>query len=252
MKSFKYIFFVAFILICFAGCSKNKFKNIELTQDSLKINPDDVASASDMAESLTKWTNESGIVCVLFGYGYNDETFVKSALEKIEKKYGLDGNGGLVYPVVFPGDLNNRISNLKGLLDEKQIRGVILLGAPEYAHVVLGRIREEYDDRPFFNIFSFFPQDDVLPQEGTCNLVLDYEAENADILEQEVQCVSEDVYDILLNSIEYIASLPGPLPLDNELSAHIKQILGNRQFGNFVDSESGISARNHFTIKRTE
>ncbi|MBQ0039533.1 MAG: hypothetical protein KBS64_03825 [Treponema sp.] len=208
---------------------------------------------SDHDGQVTKapvWTNDEGVVFVVFGYGYNDSEFCGKAKAFLSEKYGLAENGGLVSMIVFPDDLHNRISNFRSIVDENNTLGIVLFGAPEGTHYTLASIRENHDNRPTFNIFSFFPQDDILGQEGTCNFVMDHESSSK--LQEQEQVMDKDIFGILSSAIEYAAVLPAGLPSDNELHAHVQAIAGTRKVHRYVDGETGIQVRNHFVIESAE
>ena len=165
------LLFFAFAII-FSGCKEKDVPSIKIaSDDSIEIQPRE--SSSELKENF--WTDENGIVCVLIGYGFNDDDFVKKAINSLEKKFGLTENGGLVLPIVFPDDLHGRISSLRDIIEKNNVHGIVLLGAPENTHSPLARIKEEWDGNPPYNVFSIFPQDDVLGQEFTCNFVIDQE-----------------------------------------------------------------------------
>lgn len=227
----------------------NSSTKIVLDENTLIIEPKE--SSEDMGnKSQSLWTNDEGVVVVLFGYGFNEPSFTNSILQKIKDEFGVENENGLVLPVIFPDDLHNRISSLNDFLGDRQIRGIILLGAPERTHIALAKIHNDWDNMTPFNIFSFFPQDDILGQEGTCSFVLDHESSSA--MEEQDQVLDKDIFDILVSAIRYAAILPGELPSDNELHAHVQSIVGKRKVHRYVDGESGIQSRNHFVIEASE
>lgn len=238
----------AVLLLGLVSCGKNKNdQQVVMSGDIIEIQPVDVKS-NDLQPA--KWSNEEGTVFVIFGYGYNDKTFCEKAESAIAEKYGLAENGGLVKCMVFPDDFHNRISNFRSVAESTNIRGIVVLGAPEGCHYTFASIRDGRDNTPDFNIFSFFPQDDILGQEGTCSFVLDHESSRA--MDEQDQVVDKDVLDILVSAIRYAAILPGELPSDNELHAHVQSIVGKRKVHRYVDGESGIQSRNHFVIEASE
>ena len=198
------------------------------------------------------FSSEGGVVCVLFGYGFNGEDFCTPALTALEAQFGLADNGGLVLPVVFPDDLRGRVSNLREVVEKNDIRAMILLGAPEDTHLTLVRIIEGWEGVPMFNIFSLFPQDDVLGEEFSCNFVLDFESTSDVILGDEHQRVDDEALDVLCEAVEYAALLPYVLKVDGDLRSHVQAIAGSRKVMHYTDSETGIQSKNHFVIRAGE
>ena len=85
------LLFFAFAII-FSGCKEKNVPSIKIaSDDSIEIQPRE--SFSELKENF--WTSENGLVCVLIGYGFNDDDFVKKAINSLEKKFGLTENGGL-------------------------------------------------------------------------------------------------------------------------------------------------------------
>ena len=120
----------------------NSSTKIVLDKNTLIIEPKE--SSEDMGnKSQSLWTNDEGVVVVLFGYGFNETSFTNSILQKIKDEFGVENENGLVLPVIFPDDLHNRISSLNDFLGDRQIRGIILLGAPERTHIALAKIHND-------------------------------------------------------------------------------------------------------------
>ena len=236
------------LLLLLISCVKNKSEHqVVMSGDIIEIQPVD---ARENEFQPAKWSNDEGTVFVIFGYGYNEKKFYEKAESILSEKYGLAENGGLVKCMVFPDDFHNRISNFRSVAETANIRGIVVLGAPEGCHYTFASIRDGRDNTPNFNVFSFFPQDDILGQEGTCSFVLDHESSSA--MEEQDQVLDKDIFDILVSAIRYAAILPGELPSDNELHAHVQSIVGKRKVHRYVDGESGIQSRNHFVIEASE
>lgn len=238
--------FCGILLVFSCGNSSTK---IVLDENTLIIEPKE--SSEDMGnKSQSLWTNDEGVVVVLFGYGFNEPSFTNSILQKIKDEFGVENENGLVLPVIFPDDLHNRISSLNDFLGDRQIRGIILLGAPERTHIALAKIHNDWDNMTPFNIFSFFPQDEALGQEGTCNFVVEYPRLHTELSEDSgvIQSADESV-EIIMNSIRYVAQLPGSIPCDQDLQFHVQNILKGKKIKPYVDSETGITSVNHFLIR---
>ena len=227
----------------------NSSTKIVLDENTLIIEPKE--SSEDMGnKSQSLWTNDEGVVVVLFGYGFNEPSFTNSILQKIKDEFGVENENGLVLPVIFPDDLHNRISSLNDFLCDRQIRGIVLLGAPERTHIALAKIHNDWDNMTPFNIFSFFPQDEALGQEGTCNFVVEYPRLHTELSEDSgvIQSADESV-EIIMNSIRYVAQLPRSIPCDQDLQFHVQNILKGKKIKPYVDSETGITSVNHFLIR---
>ena len=241
-----------FSLFCgmlFVFSCGNSSTKIVLDENTLIIEPKE--SSEDMGnKSQSLWTNDEGVVVVLFGYGFNEPSFTNSILQKIKDEFGVENENGLVLPVIFPDDLHNRISSLNDFLGDRQIRGIILLGAPERTHIALAKIHNDWDNMTPFNIFSFFPQDEALGQEGTCNFVVEYPRLHTELSEDSgvIQSADQSV-EIIMNSIRYVAQLPGSIPCDQDLQFHVQNILKGKKIKPYVDSETGITSVNHFLIR---
>ena len=68
------LLFFAFAII-FSGCKEKDVPSIKIaSDDSIEIQP--CESFSELKENF--WTSENGLVCVLIGYGFNDDDFVKN------------------------------------------------------------------------------------------------------------------------------------------------------------------------------
>ena len=227
----------------------NSSTKIVLDENTLIIEPKE--SSEDMGnKSQSLWTKDEGVVVVLFGYGFNEPSFTNTILQKIKDEFGVENENGLVLPVIFPDDLHNRISSLNDFLSDRQIRGIILLGAPERTHIALAKIHNDWDNMTPFNIFSFFPQDEALGQEGTCNFVVEYPRLHTELSEDSgvIQSADESV-EIIMNSIRYVAQLPRSIPCDQDLQFHVQNILKGKKIKPYVDSETGITSVNHFLIR---
>ncbi|WP_407399742.1 hypothetical protein [Treponema sp.] len=241
---------MAFLFVTLSSCGRNKSEQtVIMSGDVIEIQPVDVRSDKNQG---VKWSGDEGTVFVIFGYGFNDKEFYAKAESVLAEKYGLAENGGLVKCIRFPDDLHNRISNFRDLADSSNVRGIVVFGAPEGCHYTFANIRDGRDNNPNFNIFSFFPQDDILGQEGTCSFVLDHESSGTLEAEEQGQVMDKDIFDIIVSAVRYAAILPGELPSDNELHAHVQAIIGKRKVHRFVDGETGIQARNHFVIEASE
>ncbi|MBO4319050.1 MAG: hypothetical protein J5857_01100 [Treponema sp.] len=247
MKKILMAALAALMILSVLGCSKKKEKKT----NTVSSGSSQSASNNSDGEEVINWTNEDGVICVLFGYGFNSDESYTDVLNHLSSVYGLDENGGLLYPVRFPDDLKNKIGNLYSYLSDVNIRGLILLGAPEGTHLQLLKFQNEDGERDI-PIFSFFPQDDALGQECTCDFVLEYERnaqEQADSTEVENK-IDKDAEDIALRAVKYMALLNGPLPMNDKLREHIQNIAGEAVIKRYVDHDTGIQSMNHYVLEK--
>lgn len=236
----------AILLLIFFSC-KEKVQNESVAQSNLPEEEEQIVPK--------KYTNENGSICVIFGYGFNDDKFYDDALEKLGAIYGLDDEGGLIFPLRYPEDFKSKIDNLYEKVDKKNLRGMIFLGAPEKTYIALYKIKESvYGNANIpYSIFSFFPQDDTLGQESICDLVVEYErsaAEEATKTEIEMP-IDENAERVVISAIEYMANINGPMKTDGNLHERVQTIVGpDNRIHRYTDSDSGIQALNHYVMEK--
>lgn len=234
-------------------------------------------------EKRPHWEPTAEKICVVFGYGYNSEEFIKAEVAHLEEYYGLsDGteNSGLIIPYVYPDDFKvgntGRISKLVNYLDDVKVCGVITVGAPEYTSNTLSQLKEKMlieepvaankDDseevqgvKPY-PIYTLFPQDDILAIEATSDFVMDRAVDQSDKIEDmekeendasDAQLVKTiDIQPILDNAIDYILLTKKPLKSDAKLLGHVTKIAGDEyKIKRYIDPETGLSSINHFIIE---
>lgn len=232
--------------------------------------PGAVAADEPGQEEPLQWHPEDGYICIVFGYGFNNPEFHEDAIKKLQEKYGLEEDGGIIIPLIYPDSLNGRISNIYDIITEHKTKGVILLGAPENTHRTLTKLRAAWqepsaaeadgteesqpDGQQPYPIFSFMPQDDILGQESNCDFVLEYERSSSieEELNQETELLDKTVEQILIRAVRYIDEHKDPLPPDDKLHAHVQTIVGDHKIHRYTDSESGLQAINHFVIEQTQ
>ena len=238
---------MALMLFGFTSCSKKKEKRSAPADSDFQQG----TNVSSDGEEIVNWTNEQGCICVLFGEGFNSGEVYEEMLNRLSSVYGLDSNGGLLYPILFPDDLKGKIGNLYSHLNDVDMRGLIMLGAPAGTHNQLAKYMDQDGGRTF-PVFSFFPLDDVLGQEYTCDIVLEYERnaqEQVDSTEVE-QKIDKDAEDIAFKAVRYMALLNGPLPMNDQLREHIQNIVGDKQIKRYVDHDTGIQSMNHYVLEQ--
>lgn len=250
------ILFKSFLLVLslslFAGCSN---KSASTTESQPTVDEQDVFPKG--IKNLFKSTPENSKIFILFGYGFNDSSFKNHAVQKLSAKYGLAENGGLIYPLTYPDDFmqggKEHINSLYDILTAQKIKGIILLGAPGNTNMVLARLQDDYEGMQPYPVFSFFPQDDILGMEATCDFVVEYErlADDEVNSEETDQQIDKSVETILVNAVRYMSDLSGPLPANENLHDEVQQIVGkDKKVWRFTDSETGLQPINHFIIKR--
>lgn len=255
MKKTAVIIFGLFLILTLSGCSKKQNSGTE--SNVIELIPSD-SSYSELSLNNQNWEITNKRIFVLFGYGFNDENTRKSILEILEKRYGLDGDGGLIYPIFYPDDFKHSIRSYSSELyfklkdDSRDICGLILLGAPENTHVALARNQDFWNQEVPYPVIALFPQDEVLGLESACDIVLDkgHQAQIAgDTESEEIESSAiEDAPEILIETIDYIKTLNSSLTRDSSIQAHILQMLKGHKIHHYTDPETGLQSINHFVL----
>ncbi len=249
--------FAAFLIfsltLSLAGCSKKSKDN----QESEAEVPQRAVKLSRIDEE-TKSYLEGKHICVVLGYGYNDETFVSQMKSQLDLNYGIKSEDaeGLILLYVYPDDFDfagrTRISKLFDMVKDESLAGIVLLGAPEGMNIPLAKLQDNTEGGTLpYPIFTLFPQDEVLASEATADFVLDY-AQKTDSLDAlEADLVPDfDASAILSSSIQSMLSLRGPVNADKNLQAFVQKLVGPRRaINHYVDSETGLQAANHFIFE---
>lgn len=248
------------LLLTAAVCSllliscKPKKKVFVPSENTIQL---DVAEAPVSKDTPSvKWTTENGTIVVFLGYGFNTEEFISTELAALIEKYGLSKDGGVLHPVHYPDDFKHgtttRVSDLNNYLNDSNIKGIILLGAPEGISIPLAKQHDIWEGNLPYSVFSLFPQEDILAMEANSDFVLEVargSEENA--LEQVNLELDPAVYPIIDFSIRYMLELPAPLPLSNDLLTHVQQIAGDSySIRRYVDSETNLPSINHFIMEK--
>lgn len=186
--------------------------------------------------------NDGGITAILFAYNYNSPEFVKDCLAYLDDEFGLEENGGIIRPLVFPDDFKSgsktRINLLRDYVRETNVNALIALGAPEDTAAALTVLRDQGWKTP---VYSLFPQDEPLPSEYVSAFVL----ENAD-LQRHVD--AEALFQLLASLVRYSQTA-------EELSAAtikttLQDVAGfDWKILPYIDSETGIRPANHFVLQ---
>lgn len=261
---------VSILLICsaallFSCCSGKKTQEIDTSLAiQLEINETslvDPLNTQDLFKQNVK--DFTGQICIVFAHGFNSDEFREQALQNIDDIFGKTDTGDLIYSVVFPGDLRNRIMNLKEELNSRDIKALIILGAPQNTHYMIAQVQDFWEQNVPYPIFSYCPKDDIAGQEASCTFILEpvsaeksqddenieegseHDEESNELLEKKLQDIALDFID---NTIRFVINMPEPLPLDADLMTHAKNICGERRIQRYVDNETGLKPINHFTF----
>ncbi|MBR5096151.1 MAG: hypothetical protein IK094_03480 [Treponema sp.] len=252
------LIFAAFFSFAVFSCKKQEaHKN---TPDPFAI---EVSEEKKSPLSSSSWHPSEKKICVVFGYGYNDKDYVQKIIDTLSPKYGLDDGteaGGLLFPLIFPDDFPmGRISRLPSLIGERELAGLIVIGAPENTNYAIAKLEDEYSSQETmipYPVYAFFPQDDVQGIEATANFVVDRAMEGSGSSdddtnkEEVVQTQVKDLDKILDSAIEYMLLTQAPLPGNEDLIAHVSRVVGkNYKVSRYVDAESGLQSINHFVIE---
>ena len=251
----KKLLFFAAVLLCAVvlnACKKEKSDKQPQAEELNSLLPDNLQHLS--AETQAYLTDKH--IFVLLGYGYNDEAFVEKTRADLDEKYGLqtEEKDGLIMLSVFPDDFMRgstaRISLLTSKVEETELAGIVLLGAPEYTHSALAKLQDKSGGEYTYPVYSLFPQDDVLGSESTADFVLDY-AQKTDLLQAEEHRESDfDADVILVNAIHTMLNPQEPIPSDNDLLTFVQNLVGaERTIRHYTDGETGLKSQNHFIFE---
>lgn len=252
----KHIFFVCLCAVSlFTGCKKNA-STLD-SENSISIDLS-LGNKNDLITSPQTWHITNKRILVLFGYDFNTPEIVDEYKNLLAHNFGLSDDGGLIYPVVYPGDfkhgvkgyVNDLLTTLQN--DEYEFCGVVLLGAPERTHSALAKNQDKWDLSVPYPVIALFPQDEVLGIEATCDIVLD-KGQSAEITgglvaEETTSLFIEDAPEILVNTINYMLTLQGPLTNNSNLQQHLVQMIKKQNIHHYQDPETGLQSINHFVL----
>ncbi len=251
----KILLFTACIFsLCITSCHKAQKKTFVPSENTIQLEVDEAPVSKDMPS--VRWTGEDGTIVVLLGYGFNTQEFISTGLSSLIEKYGLYENGGILKVVHYPEDFKHgtttRISDLNNYLNDSNLKGIILLGAPEGIGIPLSKQHDLWENNLPYSVFSFFPQEDILAMEANADFILEAERKTEDnVLEQVNLEIDPSVYPVFDFAIRYMLELPAPLPLTNDLLAHVQQIVGKEYtVQRYIDSETNLPSINHFIMER--
>jgi hypothetical protein len=241
-------------LLLFSGCKKNQ-KTYDADSVELTLNH---TEGPALQLTTQKWHITNKRVCVLFGYDFNNPEIKESLMALLKENFGLDEDGGLIYPLTYPDDFKHGVkgyaSDFAAILqaDNLDLCGVVLLGAPENTHIALARNQDKWEQEVPYPVIALFPQDDVLGIESTCDIVVD-KGQTAGLAgeiapEESDGQIHANAPEIIVETIKYIQLLDGAPSRSKELQKHMEQMLEGYQFHHYTDPESGLMSINHFVL----
>lgn len=253
--TFAFLALAAFSALTFSGCRKDK-KHGALA--SVQTENDGTPVKLRKISPETQAHIEGKNIIVVLGYGYNDVEHITKITQTLDSNFGVESEDkpGLISILVYPADFmvagKERISSLVDYVQDKNLAGMVIMGAPEGMHIALSKIQDKAEGGKVpYPIFTFFSQDDVLGTESTSDFVLDY-AHKTNTIEGEVTDFIPD-FDanlILTNAISEMIELREPLKADNKLQAFVQKLLEkNRTVIRYIDGESGLQSINHFIFE---
>lgn len=241
------------LLIIFTGCSKKT----STKQSEIKSEEDIIEEPIEepIIEEKPKWYPTDKRIVIMFGYGYNDASFVESTTAILAEEFGLESENGLIKVLVFPDNFKigdaERISMLPDLIADVNICGLLLIGSPERAHASLARFQ---DNNRTWPVFSLFSQDDILGTEAGSDLVLDYspvKSNDTELVEEAVIELSSDLPELLVSTVKAMQTVKTVPVSSPELKVLVQSIAGTTwRIANYVDPETGLTSINHYIIEK--
>ena len=235
--------------LAFTACKNEKKLTASSTLSTAESSDKVPAKLKKISEETKSYLADKNIVVVL-GYGYNDEENVTKITQNLNENFGVETEDkkALITVLVYPADFmvagKERISSLADRIEDKNLAGMIVLGAPEGLHIALSKIQDKNEDgKIHYPVFTFFSQDDVLGSESTSDFVLDY-AHKTDFIPD------FDATNILTNSLSKMLELREPLRADGNLINFVQSLLEkNRTVVRYIDGETGLQSINHFIFE---
>ena len=216
-------------------------------------------NAASLTEELEipsqMWHQTNKKICVLYGYGYNDEDFIQNMNQRLYSRFGSAEEGGLIMNLRFPEDFKRGskvfITTLQDLLSNVDLQGLILIGAPEGTHIAIARMQDSWGGSLPFPVFALFPQDDVLGIEDSSDFVLDkaQKAEINGIITEEEQSYVHEVPSILENCASFIACSDSPFEKNAKLYEIVRKICRDLKIERYSDPDTSLISINHFVLE---
>lgn len=248
---------ISFIFLSVLSGCKNEKKS-QTASFTVQNQADGIPLKMRSLSTETKDYLDGKNILIVLGYGYNDDSQIESITKTLEENFGVESedNPALISLFIYPRDFivagKERISSLADRIEDKNLAGMIILGAPEGMHIALSKIQDKNENGVIpYPVFTFFSQDDVLGTESTSDFVLDY-AHKTNTIEGEVTdfIPDFDVSKILVNSVTAMMELREPIKADASLSTFVKNLLEqDRTLVHYVDGETGLQSINHFVFE---
>ena len=253
-KKFNLIFILFIYSILIISCTKD-FASSDIVEGTVVLNDTDI-DISENAMPTQMWHQTNKTLCVLLGYGYNTPELSEEIINLLGTKFGLKEDDGLILPLVYPNDFKRGnkyyISELRNILKDKDLCGIILLGAPEGTNNAIIRLEDLYGGIKPFPVFSFFSQDELLGMEYVSDFVLDkaMKANITGVVEEEAaQEPVENISNILVRSVECMTMLEEPLNKDKNLLDLVRYIVQEDKIQRYSDLDTGLYSINHFVLE---
>lgn len=234
-----------FLAASLQSCKHKTFRTAHGKTPSVRASP-----------SVQLWHPSPERICILFGYAYNGADFTIKMIEELEALYGSAENDGLILPLVFPDDFKRGgkafVSEFGAMLEAEELRGIILLGAPEGTHKAIARIQDAFGGSAPYPIFSFFSQDDVLAMEDSADILIDkaQKAELDGVVPPGTELsLGKEVPELLKNAAAVIASSDAPFEKNAELIALAERLTSGAKLSRYTDTETGLVSVNHFVME---
>ena len=239
----------------FNSCSLRKERPI-ISQGEVQLSQ----NSEDISEKNIKtqtWQPTIQKIAVIFGYGFNAKDFVDETLKNLETRFGLSKNDGEILPLIYPDDFKNgsrtNISLITKKLSNVELKGILILGAPEGTSVALNRLVDSYGKTSPFPIISAFSQDEILQTEYISTIVLDKDLKaeldgNFEKTEEEQNYIP-NLQEFIINSVRLCKNADLPFEKNASLLEFAKKIGKNNKITRYTDTETGLFSINHFYIQ---
>lgn len=227
---------------------------IEIQQST----PEQIAEVEKPMPPMTR--DFRGQIAIVFGEGFNDEEYVTQTMNGLTDIFGETAEGPLFYPIVYPQDFQGgQIINISKLITkDKDIKTLILLGAPVDTNLGLMKIVDSWREKVPYTIMSFFSKDiskdeGMLPHEYCCTFVLDYakpvSATSSGYAAYETK-VKQYAFNFIRNATHMEIDFDTKLSVDNSLINHVQYIAGEQHpVHRYKDPKSFIQGINHFVVE---
>lgn len=271
--------FLCLALLCSSCVSKNGGKENQVQgQTEPEQDTQKTAVKLKLLDADTQEYLNGKTIAVVLGHNYNDEETVSRFVQLLDLNYGLstETEKGLIKLLVYPEDFmvagRERISSLYNSLEDENLAGIVTFGAPEGLCNALARLEdlsirrqenaadtkelgeekaEKTVIRRSYPVFTFFQQDDTLGSESTSDFVLDYTPPaTMTETEQAAYVPGFDPAALLINSIDAMLALRGPVSADKNLRSFVQGIAGKEKtVSSYNDYETGLKSINHFIFE---